>query len=215
MLRVEVAFMSSDHVKPAPSWRSKGCPNRPDEPARSLTKCHVALVTVFILLPSLRPPCAWRLRSRPLTRSHSQRRRRPVLGNLLPPSTAAGYYTCIRKRPVRSTAWANRLDALGALRALPVETTDGGVDASAHRKFYTLSATLAGDLRWEREHVLNGSNQQTSLRDGFVAERPGRFPHDRWRLLSGRYTLGVTYYYVNGPGSGSNGNGSVNEQIRP
>jgi hypothetical protein len=98
---------------------------------------------------------------------------------------------------------SSALDTTPSLRALPVDSTGGGTDASTHRKFYTLSVSLR-EVYDDNVNTTN-TNKQASLESIISPSVLVDFPTPDGDF-SGRYTFGLTYYAT--PPNSSNGNGS-------
>ncbi len=89
-----------------------------------------------------------------------------------------------------------------ALRALPVNPSDIGGDASLHRKFYTLTASLR-EIYDSNSNTASGSNAEASFETSLTPSVLVDFPTTDGDF-SGRYSAGLTYY---SNGQSNNGNG--------
>ncbi len=89
-----------------------------------------------------------------------------------------------------------------SLRALPVESSDGGIDASTQRKFYTLSASLREiyDDNVNTTNVNKEASLETEVSPSILVDFPNADGD-----FTGRYTFGLTYY-GDAPGSKYNPN---------
>ena len=102
-------------------------------------------------------------------------------------------------------------DTTPALRALPVDATAGGPDASTFRKFYTLTAALR-ETYDDNSNTGTSGNKQASLETEISPSILVDFPTPEGEF-TGRYTFGLTYY-EDAPSliksSGNNPNASSN-----
>jgi hypothetical protein len=93
-----------------------------------------------------------------------------------------------------------------ALRALPVNPSSLGIDASTTRKFYTLTASLR-EIYDDNVNTSN-TNQKASFETDFTPSVLVDFPGPDGDF-SARYTFGLTYYTVGPDNTGNGGSSNV------
>ena len=123
----------------------------------------------------------------------------------LPAPDASGNYV----GPAATANYGLDSSTTPSLRALPVNPGDNGTDASTHRKFYTLTASLREAYDTIPARETNNSNSHASF-DTSV-DTPSvlvDFPTPDGDF-SGRYTFDATYFTNYNVGQ-NNGNGSAN-----
>jgi hypothetical protein len=165
----------------------------------SSQRLHGGPVTLFLLLSCCRLCCA----IAPVPA--------PAAASPTPLPTPSGGPTTIYYPGQNPATGIDQLGANGpALRALPVDPSSLGIDASTTRKFYTLTASLR-EIYDDNVNTSN-TNQKASFETDFTPSVLVDFPGTDGDF-SARYTFGLTYYTV-GPdntGNGGSSNGATSD----